>query len=109
MIIWMVKKKKRKVEKWSLLVENQVPRDDVDTQLVPQGRLPRVLVGTKGIPLRRCSLLRDAEIGAIDCHCAVVEHVVHAQPALEDNLRLRGRWGRGGEDRILGKNNICID
>ena len=50
MIIWMVKKKKRKVEKWSLLVENQVPRDDVDTQLVPQGRLPRILVGTKSFP-----------------------------------------------------------
>jgi hypothetical protein len=38
--------------------------------------------------------LGDAEVGSIDCHRAVVEHVVRAQPALEDNLRLRRGGGR---------------
>ena len=69
---------------------------------VPKGRLPRVLVGTKGTPLRRNSLLGN-------CHRAVVEHVVRAQPALEDNLPLPGRRRRrrrGGEDQMLKKRHL---
>ena len=77
---------------------HQVPREDVHPQLVAQGGFPRVLVGREGIPLRRGSLLGDAEVGSIDCHRAVVEHIVCAQSALEDDL---WRWQRrrwGGED-----------
>jgi len=68
----------------------QVPCKDVHPQLKAQGGLPRVLVGRKGVPLCHSSLLQDAEVCAIDCHCAVVEHVVHALPAFEDDLHLRG-------------------
>jgi len=74
---------------------HKVPREDVHPQLIAQGGLPRVLVGREGIPLFCGSLLRDAEVGAVDRHEAVVEHIVRAQPALEDDLRLRGRQ-RGG-------------
>ncbi len=56
----------------------QVPREDVHTQLVAQGGLPRVLVGCKGVPLLHDSLLRDAEVHFIDCHGAVVAHIVGA-------------------------------
>ncbi len=74
---------------------HQVPRQDVDAQLIAQGGLPRILVGTKGIPLLCDSLLGDAEVSAIHSHQAVVAHIVGTQPALKDNLWLRGqrRWG----------------
>jgi hypothetical protein len=49
--------------------------------------------------------LCDAEVGSVHGHRAVVEHVVHAQPALEVNLRLRGRQ-RGGEDRYEKKGDF---
>ena len=70
---------------------HQVPCEDVHSQLVAQGRLPRVLVGTEGVPLLRGSLLGNAEVRAVDCHRAVIEHVVRTQSALEVDLRLRGR------------------
>jgi hypothetical protein len=52
--------------------------------------------------------LGDAEVGSVNCHCAVIEHVVRAQPALEHNLRLRGGGGGrgGGVDQMLGKKDI---
>jgi len=77
---------------------------------VAQGGLPRLLVGREGIHLRCGSLLRDAEVSAVDNHEEVVEHVVHAHPALEDDLRLWGRQrggGRGGPD--VEKKDICVD
>jgi hypothetical protein len=43
--------------------------------------------------------LEDADVRAVDCYRAVVEHVVRAQPALEDDLRLKGQRWQGGEDR----------
>ncbi len=76
---------------------NKVPCKDVHSQLVAQGGLPRILVGTEGVSLCHGSLLGDVEVRAVDCHGAVVEHVVRAQPALEVDLRLRRggrrRWG----------------
>ena len=91
----------------------QVPREDVDPQLVAKGGLPRILMGREGVPLRRGSLLWDAEVGSVHGHRAVVEHVVCAQPALEDNLRLRGRQrGGGGCGPVVGKKlnlNIITD
>ncbi len=56
----------------------QVPHKDVHTQLVSQGGLPRVLVGREGIPLLHNSLLQDAEVRSIECHGAVVAHIVGA-------------------------------
>jgi hypothetical protein len=80
---------------------HQVPCEDVHTQLIAQGRLPRVLMGTEGVPLCHNSLVEDAEVCAIDCHCAVVEHVVHTKSAPQGDLVcLRGRWQQGGEDRL---------
>jgi len=72
-----------------------------------QGRLPHILVGSKGAPLLRDSLLGDAEVRAIHGHRAVVEHVVRAQPALKDDLRLRAGGGRGGEDGYEKKVILC--
>jgi len=69
----------------------------------------RVLVGREGVLLRRGSLLGDAEVSSIDCHRAVVEHVVHTKSALEDKLCLRGRQRGEGEDQMLGKKDICVD
>ena len=69
---------------------HQVPCEDVDAQLVAEGGLPCVLVGFKGVPLLRDSLLRDSEVGAINRHCAVVANIVGTEPALEDYLYLRG-------------------
>jgi hypothetical protein len=56
----------------------QVPCKDVHTQLVAQGGLPHVLVGREGIPLLHDSLLRDGEVRSINCHGAVVAHIVGA-------------------------------
>jgi hypothetical protein len=74
---------------------HQVPCQDVDAQLVVQGGHPHVLVGTKGIPLLCNSFLGDAEVSAIHSHQAVIAHIVGTQPALKDDLWLRGqrRWG----------------
>jgi hypothetical protein len=45
--------------------------------------------------------VEDAEVCAINCHRAVVEHVVHTKSAPQDDLVcLRGRWQQGGEDRL---------
>ncbi len=68
---------------------NQVPRKDVDTQLVAKGGLPRIFVGRKGIPLLCNSLLQDSEVGSVNCHRAVVSHIVGTKSALEDNLRTK--------------------
>jgi hypothetical protein len=38
-------------------------------------------VGRDGIPLCCDSLWEDTEVHAVDCHCAVVEHIVSAQSA----------------------------
>jgi hypothetical protein len=82
------------------LNSNQVPCEDVHPQLVPQGGLPRILVGRKGIPLLRDSILGDAKVRPISTYGAVIAHIVRAQPALKDNLRLRGRWRQGCEEVI---------
>ncbi len=71
------------------LISNQVPRKDVNTQLVAKGGLPRIFVGCKGIPLLHDSLLRDSEVSSINIHRAVVAHIVGITPALEDNLHLK--------------------
>ena len=88
----------------------QVPCEDVHTQLIVQGKLTHILVGRKGAPLLCDSLLQDAEVCSIDCHHAVVVHIVGAQPALEDNMHL---WGQrrqqqrqGCEDRYEQKKVI---
>ncbi len=78
---------------------HQIPCQDVDAQLIAQGGLPCILVGTKGIPLLCNSLLGDAEVSAIHSHQAVVAHIVGAQPALKDDLWLRGQRRRGCADR----------
>ncbi len=64
---------------------------------MPQGRLPHLLVGCVGAPRLHDSLLEDAEVRSINCHCVVIAHIVGAQPALE--LVCSG-GGRVCEDRF---------
>jgi hypothetical protein len=47
---------------------HQVPRADVNTQLVAQGGLPRVHVGHKGIPLFCNFFLGDAKVSPVVCY-----------------------------------------
>jgi hypothetical protein len=48
-------------------------------------------VGRKKVfPFFAIPFLRDAEVGAINCHSAVVTHIVGTQPAIKVNLQLRG-------------------
>jgi hypothetical protein len=74
---------------------NQVPRKDVDAQLVAKGGFPRVFVGRKGVPLLCDSLLRDLEVGSVDGHRAVVSHIVGTEPSLEDDLRTKEEAAAG--------------
>jgi len=66
--------------------------------------------GNQIVPLRCDSLLGKTKFRAIDCHRAVVEHVVRTQPALEDNLRM---WGEGRVGVRTGywkkEKDICIE
>jgi hypothetical protein len=87
---------------------HQVPREDVHPQLIAQGGLPRILMGREGVPLRRGSLLGDAEVRALHGHRAVVEHVMRAQPALEDNLRRGGGGSDGGENEVHCRRIQCV-
>ncbi len=75
---------------------NQVPREDVDAQLVAKGGLPCVFVGRKGVPLLRNSLLRDSEVGSVDGHCAVIAYIVGTEPSLNDDLHLKEAAVAGG-------------
>ena len=77
------------------LYSHQVPCEDVQPQLVPQGGLPRLLVGFKGIPLLCDSLLWDSKISAIAGHGAVVAHIMGTKPALKEDLRLKGAAAAG--------------
>ncbi len=74
---------------------HQIPRKDVNAQLVAEDELPSVLVGRKGVPLLRNSLLRDLEVGVVDGHRAVVAKIVGIEPAFEDDLHLRGAAAAG--------------
>jgi hypothetical protein len=68
-------------------------------QYVAQGGLPRVLGGREGVPLSSQFPFVGCGSRSIDCHCAVLSHIVSAQPALKDDLRLRVRQrGQGCED-----------
>ncbi len=44
-----------------------------------------ILAGTKEVPLTCCTLLLDAEVGAIDCHQTIVADVVN-ETDLKNNL-----------------------
>ncbi len=68
---------------------HQVTHKVVDTQLVAQGGLPRVLVGGECVPLLCDYLLGDVKVSPGNCHSVVVAHIVGAQPALKVDLCLR--------------------
>ncbi len=53
---------------------HQVPHGDVEAQLVAQGDFPA---------FHRKSLLGDSKVSPVDCHCAVIAHIVGAQPLLK--------------------------
>jgi hypothetical protein len=71
----------------------------VPCQYIAPSSYRHVLVGRKGVPLLHDSLLRDAEVGAVHGHRAIVSHVVGTQPALKHYQRLRGQRWRGCVDR----------
>jgi hypothetical protein len=55
-----------------------------------RANFPAYLWGAKAFPCLCNSLLQDSEVGSIDSHCAVVAHIMGAEPAFEDDLRLKG-------------------
>ena len=69
---------------------DEIALEDVDAQLVAEGGLARILVGTEGVPLLGGPLLLDAEVGAVDCHETIVQLVVD-KTALEIDLWFRER------------------
>ena len=71
----------------------KLSREDVHPKLVAQGGLPRVLVGTEGIPFLRDPLLRDAKVRTVNGHQTVVSDVMSAEAALEVHLRFGEREG----------------
>ncbi len=66
---------------WSLN-PNQNARKVVHPKLLLEYGFARVLVGTKEVPLPCCTLLLDAEIGAIACHQTFVANIIY-ETALE--------------------------
>ncbi len=60
-----------------------------------EGVLPHVLVGRKSVSLLCNSLLWDLEIPPVDNHEAIVAHIMDTEPALKDNLCLKGAAAAG--------------
>ncbi len=73
---------------------HQIPREDVDPELLLVRGLPRVFMGRKGVPPCRGILLRDLKVCPVDRHEAVVADVLD-EMALKDDL-LDGGGRRGG-------------
>ena len=71
---------------------NELAREDVDAKLVAEGGLPRVLVGTEGVPLLRDPLLLDAKVGAVDCHETIVHLVIDERILPDFAAARRARW-----------------
>jgi hypothetical protein len=56
---------------------HQIPRQNVNPEFVPQGRLPRILMRCKG-----GTFLHYAEVGPVDRHQAVIAHVMGTRAAV---------------------------
>ncbi len=69
---------------------HKITHQDVDTQLVVEGRLPHVLVGPKQVTLLCSPLLGDAKVRPIHQHEAVVAYVVDAELAVKVNMWFGG-------------------
>ncbi len=67
---------------------NEIPPENTHPDLVPQCRLPRVLVRSEGVPLCRRPCLGDAKVRAVDGHQTIVEDVSILSP-LEVHLLCR--------------------
>jgi hypothetical protein len=67
---------------------DQIPLKNVNTKFVSQHQFSCILVGCKGVPPLCSSLLRDLNVSPINCHGAVISHVVGAQPALKDGMAI---------------------
>jgi hypothetical protein len=88
---------------------HQISCQNINTRLVAQGRLPRVLVvGREGVPLFSGSTLLDTKVCPVNCHCTVIVRIVGIQPAIEVDLLLRRRRRRGYEDGCGKKGGFSI-
>ncbi len=74
---------------------DQIPRENIDAELISQGGFARIFVGAEGVPLLCGPLLLDLEVRPVDRHQAVVAYVMGVQPALKDDLA----GGGGGRVR----------
>jgi hypothetical protein len=68
---------------------HQIPLKYVDIKLVPKSAFPCKLVRGKRVALLSRALLRDAAVGAIDAHKAIVVAAA-LFPVLENNLEQIG-------------------
>jgi hypothetical protein len=78
---------------------DEIPPKNTHPDLVPQGRLPRILVGREGVPLGRRPCLGDAKVRPVDGHQAIVKDVSILSPL---EVHLQCRVGRG-EERVRAK------
>ena len=51
---------------------NEIPPENTYPDLIPQGRLPRILVGGEGVPFCRHPCLGDAKVRSVDGHETIV-------------------------------------
>jgi hypothetical protein len=77
------------------LDQHQVPTQNANPNLVPEGRLARVLVGGKPVAGGPFPCLRGPKIRPIDWHEAVITYVT-ILVLLEVNLQWRGKGGGAG-------------
>ena len=87
---------------WSLN-PNQNARKVVHPKLLLEYGFARVLVGTKEVPLLSNTLLLDAEVGAINCHKAIIAYVIDKMALKDDLLLGEQRWTMRQGETTTGK------
>ena len=78
---------------------NEIPPENTHPDLVPKGGLPRILVGSEGVPLRHRPCLGDPKVRPVDGHQAIIQDVSILSPL---EVHLQCRVGRGDE-RVRAK------
>ncbi len=82
---------------------NQIPCKNVDSKLVSERKFSRVLVGGKVVALLCRTLLLDAEVGAINCHKAIIAYVIDKMALKDDLLLGEQRWTMRQGETTTGK------
>jgi hypothetical protein len=80
----------RKLTRWiGSLDPHQIPLNNVNPKLISKSAFPLELVQGKWVALYSRALLRDAAVGAVDAHQAIV-HAATLFSVLENNLEQIG-------------------